>query len=66
MTTVDVRKAVRDITKYRHDAESAHSREDTLYEALLRSIADGTCENPKECARLALVSKTLEFPRWCA
>ena len=40
-------------------------REKALWEAVLAATALGNCENPRECARLALTSKRtldVEFP----
>jgi hypothetical protein len=32
----------------------------------LQAIAHGTCEDPQECARLALTTTEIEFARWCS
>lgn len=48
------------------DYEAAHDIEDTLYIALLTEIANGKCHDPKQCAKEALETQKLEFPRWCA
>lgn len=48
------------------DDESAHIAEDLLYAEVLQSIAEGSCENAAECARLALTSEMIEFSRWYA
>ena len=41
-----------------------HIDEDRLYLDVLQSIASGTCENPVECARLAITISRLDFARW--
>lgn len=38
--------------------------ETALHYAVLSAIAEGTCENPQECAKLALSSSEIDFPRW--
>jgi len=44
------------------DEVEVRVREKTLWDAVLTATARGTCENPRECARLALTSKrTLEL-----
>ena len=48
------------------DDESAHVSEDALHEAVLQSIADGTAEDPKAMAALALQTTHLDFSRWCS
>lgn len=48
------------------DDERAHGLEDDLRGAVLLAIAEGRCEDPQECARLALTTDDLTFCRWCA
>ena len=48
------------------DDERAHSMEDKLHQDVLRSIADGSCDNPAHCAAAALASLKLDFARWYA
>jgi hypothetical protein len=48
------------------DPEGAHSREDDLYLQLLTAIANGKCENPALCAKIAIQTQELDFARWCA
>ncbi len=49
------------------DYEAAHGLEDTLYENVLRAIAEGTHqEHPSSLAREALKSKQIEFERVCS
>lgn len=66
MTIKDVEERLSQIRSERLDAEVAHSLEDSLHQLLLASIAEGTCEDPVECAKLALTSQQISFPRWCA
>lgn len=65
-TAAEVKREVAVILDLVRDDEAAHNREDSLYEAILRSIAAGRAENPKAMARAALVTKKIEFKRWCA
>jgi len=47
------------------DEVEVRVQEKALWEAVLAATALGTCENPRECARLALTSKRtldVEFP----
>ena len=39
---------------------------DQLYDAILRAIAAGECEDPGACARAALETGKLTFSRWYA
>ena len=48
------------------DFEAAHSMEDELHSAVLGHIANGTANRPEDCARAALTTEKLEFPRYCA
>ena len=48
------------------DDERAHRSEDALFMAVLESIAEGSSENPKEMARLALTSRKIDFGRYCS
>jgi hypothetical protein len=66
MNPETVKARLADIEKVKDDDEMAHSSEDSLHEEVLSAIANGTCENPAECARLALTSSLIEFSRWCA
>lgn len=61
-----VRARVKEIHAMRSDDEAAHSEEDSLRNDLLQGIADGSCEDPQECARLALETNEIPFARWCA
>jgi hypothetical protein len=66
MTPEDVQRVLHSIRDASGDDEVAHGMEDGLYGAVLLAIADGTCTDPRECARLALMTKELKFQRWCA
>jgi hypothetical protein len=48
------------------DPEAAHGTEDGLFIEVLVAIAEGLCDDPAECARLALTSRDIDFPRWRA
>jgi hypothetical protein len=43
---------------------TAHEVEDAIYLEVLKSIASGTCPDPAGCAREALKSRDMRFPRW--
>ncbi len=64
MTVAEVEHRVQQLALVAHDNETAHTQEDDLYEELLEDIANGTCVDPRECAREALKTKLLPFRRW--
>jgi hypothetical protein len=67
MTTEEIKAWLVEIAeRYLGDDEAQHNREDALYHAFVRSIAEGTCENPVECAKLILSTEEMRFARWCA
>lgn len=66
MTIKEVEDAVAFLASIAGDDEAAHSDEDALHRDVLTAIADGTAENPKEMARLALTTTHIEFERWMA
>ena len=66
LTVSDVKRCVEDIAAIKHDDEMAHSLEDMLYEDVLKAIAAGECEDPQECAKIALMTAEIDFARWCA
>lgn len=69
MTLDEVSKRVEAIRKcwvVDQDEEKCHASEDHLYEEVLTSIVCGDCVDPKALAALALETKRLDFPRWCA
>ena len=51
-----VQRQLHEIRELVDDVE-ARVREKALWEAVLAATARGNCENPRECARLALTSK---------
>lgn len=66
-TVLEVRLALSRIADLaRHSAEAAHIAEDQLHADVLAAIAAGLCEDPRGCARAALQSSTITFPRGCA
>ncbi len=60
-----VRQSVGKIRRLKADPESAHSEQDRLYLAVLKTIAEGV-ENPAELAREAIKAEKINFPRWMA
>jgi hypothetical protein len=65
-TLEDVRAAVEAIRNSAEDAEGAHSAEDDLWEAVLRSIAADACPDPKAWAAEAMKTQEIDFQRWGA
>ena len=61
-----VRDQVRVIKDCVADYEAAHSLEDQLYFAVLAHIAEGTADNPAECAAEAVKTSDIDFARYCA
>jgi hypothetical protein len=47
------------------DDESAHGLEDDLHQEVLQAIADGS-NNAAELAKAALLTRDIDFARWCA
>ena len=66
MTVGRVLNKVEDIRHAAGDAEAAHGMEDQLHQDVLEAIANGRCQEPKKVAAAALLTKEIEFPRWCA
>jgi hypothetical protein len=66
LTIAHVEEMLRTIRDIAGDDEAAHSKEDDMHQLVLRAIADGKCEDPRECARVALKSQEIDFARWCA
>lgn len=64
MSPAIVEERLRAIHEARNDDELAHGLEDCLYFGVLKAIADSECEDPVECARLAIKSKDIDFERW--
>lgn len=65
MTVDDIRRELEEIEACSGDDESAHSKEDGLWESVLCAIADGA-DDPRALAREALRSLDIKFDRWCA
>lgn len=59
-------KRIYELATFHRHAEAAHIAEDQLHADVLAAIADGTCENPKACAKAALNSVEIRFDRGCA
>jgi hypothetical protein len=66
ITPTIVRERVEAIREAAEDDEFAHGLEDSLYEDILRAIADGRCLDPVACATEALKTRDINFARWCA
>lgn len=66
ITPETVRQTVERIREAAGDDEAAHGMEDELHFDVLKAIAEGTCENPQECARLAIQTAEIGFARWYA
>ena len=66
MNPAEVRERLAAIENASRDDESAHEMEDGLMSSVLQSIAEGSCEDPAEVARLTLHSADIAFARWCA
>jgi hypothetical protein len=62
----DVRAAVEVIRSVEDDIEDVHVQEDTLRERVLKAIAEGDCDQPQECARIALTTSEIGDTRWYA
>ncbi len=63
MDIAEVRSRIRSIKASKGDNEVAHSKQDELYEDVLRAIARGA---DRALAREALKVQKIEFERWCA
>ena len=66
MTPESVARAVEYVRSLAGDPELAHGAEDSVHMAVLLAIVDGEIEDPQECARIALTTRDLDFPRWMA
>ena len=65
MTVDEIQKEAREIARIgEFDPEEAHSREDLMFEKVLKAIADGHPDAPS-LAREAVRSLKSEFSRWC-
>jgi hypothetical protein len=66
LTPEAIRRDIERIRAAASDPEVAHTLEDTLRAAVLQAIAEGRCTDPQECARVALLTRQVDFARWCA
>lgn len=66
MTLEEITQKIQQIEDAKHDDETAHSLEDDLHQAVLKSIANKTCPTPRTAAWLALTTLKIDFERWCA
>ena len=65
MNIHEIRERVQTIRDIADDDEAAHCGEDSLWRDVLLAIAQGS-RSPSELATEALVTKEIEFERWCA
>lgn len=61
----DIKSCVWSIHAIKDDPETAHEIEYCLYQAVLEEVVAGN-PDAKKMARLALTTKTVDFPRWYA
>ena len=66
MNVEDVDQWLKRIEEISNDDEKAHELTDDLHKAVLRAIADRSCEDGQALAHTALKSETIEFRRWYA
>jgi hypothetical protein len=66
LTPDKIAEIIEDVGSYAHDPETAHMMEEDMRTSVLQGIADGTIKDPAACARAALASSALDFPRFCA
>ena len=62
----DLKDMIAGLQDRANDAEDAHAYEDTIREAVLWAISQGTAEDAKRLAELALSTSAIVFPRRCA
>jgi hypothetical protein len=65
LTLKEVEHRIDAISAEQGDPEAAHGLEDTLYRDVLNAIADGH-PDPAVIAALCLMTRHIDFPRWCA
>lgn len=65
MTVGEVKSRYDDIVHVAEtgDGETAHLMEDELHLDVLKAIAEGRCEEPRECARIAVATEDLDIER---
>jgi len=66
VTSDAVRERIESMKAEAGDWEVTHVIEDDLWAEVLQSIAEGSCDDPAELARVALHSVDLGFTRWYA
>jgi hypothetical protein len=66
VTLAEIRSRLAYIVEVQNDPEVAHKLEDELYYDVLRAIAEGRCEKPREAAKLTITTAEIDFPRWFA
>lgn len=66
ITRLDIRKLVGEISEIMDDDEVAHSKEDDLYEMVLKAISQNNTDDPVGLCLEALKTKKMAFSRWCA
>lgn len=64
MDIEQVKMRLRSIEALKFNDEDAHIEEDRLYLDLLTSIANGKCDDPRNCAAEAIKSKDISFTRY--
>ncbi len=64
MNIKEIRAKLNEIAVDSDDSHQAHYLQDLLYVDVIRSIADGSCDNPAACAVEVLKVQEIEFPRW--
>jgi hypothetical protein len=65
-TVDEVKECLARLEEIRDDDEAAHGLEDDIWEAVLFAIASGEAEQPGAMALEALLTREVEFSRWCA
>ena len=66
MTPDDVRERIEAMKAAGGDWETIIFIEDSLWADVLQSIAESSCDDPAELARVALHSRDLDYTRWYA
>lgn len=66
MTPAEVQKMVDHLARPCGDDETLHAEEDQIHRDVLEAIAMGKARNARECARIALTTRDLDFSRWYA
>lgn len=66
MNRQEIEKAIAHIREIAGDDEMAHIKEDELYVAFVRRVAQEAGGELAECAKLVLTTSEIDFERWCA